>query len=524
MKWWICLGAAVLMLAAAGCESGKEASSEEAVNRPSASQLQPSQEPASPAKTPETGHADVPQGGSGETTVRNVEPERKRPSVAMTFEGDARLKAPATTLVPPTPQSFRIAFGQPMDRESVALAIVQANASMRGQEQVDGAGKFVFDWQSDTELRVQLQLTADDFVEDMNRIYAVNVSGAKTKQGETMPDDSGYRLVVTAPDQLWRVSADGSKTERLAAFGVPYGIHLLDEGARFVLLTRPTQYCECDARSVPLYSVYDAAARSVIDYPVPLFTRYVGTGDIAVDRRGFLFADTGAPNVPAGKDVTHIRLDGYVQGAEFTKDRSAIIAAVGKDARQTADLDLVWIDLASGAQRRWDKALIGSMEGDMVSDGVMPVAFYDDGKRVYTRMFDANHQEIRYSYDRAEDRIGTWNAPQEAAIWSGFVASEDGTYRMYANGGLYKGDEKRAGVPDGMSGYPVQWLGTTHSFAYKAYEQAESSDVQHLYVYDADSGRTRTILSGVSPYSELIGASADGKWLYMQTRHDLKPD
>lgn len=511
MRSWIMLAAAVLLiLTASGCTKEREAG-QKAVE--GVGQGHKEGDAGSPS-----------EGGSKEERAADSGPVMET-DAAITFEGDLRLKAPATTLVPPTKQAFRIRFKHPMDRESVVRAILASNAAMRGQEQTGAAGKFAFDWQSDTELRIELRLTADDYIEEVHRIYAVQVNGAKTRQGAEIQDQAGYRVVVTKPDQLWRISSDGKKAERLTSFEVPYGMRMLDAEGRFLLLTRPTLYCECDAQSTPLYSVYDMKANSITDYPIPLYTQYVGDGAFIADRRGFMYADTSAPGVPDSKDKVRIRLDGYVQGAQFTKDGKAVVAAVGKDARQVSDLDLVLIDLATGKERRFAKALLGKLEDNMVNDGTLPASFYDDGKHIYTRMYDTQtREEIRYRYDWAADRVGTWSAPKAASSWSGFVSSADGAYRMYANAGLYKGEEKKADTPLGMAGYPVYWLGAGHTFVYKGYEQPAGSSKLHLYAYDADAGQRKVIVANMPLYSELIGASSDGKWIYVQSTRDIKPD
>lgn len=522
MKGWLGIGlAAVLLWSATGCN--KETSPPEAAGTDDGKrQEQPSNQPdysGKDSQSPPTGNG----GGTGDGTSP-VDSKPAAEAAAISFEGDTRLKAPATTLVSPTTQTFRIAFKEPMDRESVVRAILQSNSEMRGQENTVASEKFAFDWTSDTDLRVELRLTEDDYAEETNRIYAVQVNGAKTKQGADIREQPGYRVVVRKPDQLWRIASDGKSTDRLTSFQVPYGMRLLDDDARYLLLTRPTNYCECDAPSVPLYSVYDTAAKTVTDYPVPLYTQYVGDGAFIADRRGFMYADTGAKGVPEGKETVRIRVDGYVQGARISRDGKTVVAAVGKDARQTSDLDLVLIDLAGGKERKFAGALLGKLESNLVTDGTLPVSFYDDGKHIYTRMFDPDGKEIRYSYDWATNGIGTWNAPKEASGWSGFVASADGSYRMYANAGLFKGDEKKADIPRGMAGYPVHWLGASHTFVYKAYEEPAQNRKQHIYAHDADSGRARAIVTNVSPYSELIGASTDGKWIYAHGIHDMKPD
>jgi hypothetical protein len=518
--------AILLILTASGCKKEQEAVPEAVGSMGQGQQEGSGKKPDSSGKNEAKEGAGSPnEGGSKEERAADPGPILET-DAAITFEGDLRLKAPATTLVPPTKQAFRIRFKHPMDRESVVRAILASNAAMRGQENVGAAaGKFAFDWQSDTELRIELRLTAEDYIEEVHRIYAVQVNGAKTRQGAEIQDQAGYRVVVSKADQLWRITSDGKKGERLTSFEVPYGMRMLDAEGRFLLLTRPTLYCECDAQSTPLYSVYDMKAKSITDYPIPLFTQYVGDGAIIADRRGFMYADTSVPGVPDSKDTVRIRLDGYVQGAQFTKDGKAVVAAVGKDARQVSDLDLVLVDLATGKERRFAKALLGKMEENMVNDGTLPVSFYDDGKHIYTRMYDTQtREEIRYRYDSSAERVGTWSAPKAASSWSGFVASADGAYRMYANAGLYKGEEKKADIPRGMAGYPVYWLGASHTFVYKGYEEPAGNSKLHLYAYDADAGQRKVIVPNMPLNSELIGSSSDGKWIYVQSTHDMKPD
>lgn len=514
---WLCLGVACMLLWTAACEKEREANPE------AGGETGRQEEQAAP---PESSATDAGKEGEAEPPTHSESGSDRMPAtdaVTIALEGEPRLKLPAATLVSPTTQTFHITFPQPMDRESVER-IIRAN-SVRTQNSPPPAGKFAFDWQSDTELKVELRLSEDDHNEPLNRMYNIDVNGATTKQGADIRDQFSFLAVVSRPHQLWRLASDGKTAEPLTAFDVPYGIQMLDQNASYLLLTRHTHYCECDAPSIPLYSVYDTATKTIVDYPVPLFTHYEGEGAFVVDRRGFMYADTKASDVPAGKELVRVKIDGYVQGAQFSKDGRTIIAAVGRDARQIRDFDLVLIDLASGGERRYAGALKGRLESDMLSDGTLPVSFYDDGHRVYTRMYDDDHQEIRYSYDWAANRVGSWSAPEEASGWSGFAASADGEYRLYANAGLYRGEVKRDDAFNGgiRTGYPVHWLGESHTFAYKGYEETAGSSKPHIYAHDADSGKSRMLVADVPWSAELIGASPDGRWIYVRSMNALKP-
>lgn len=470
-----------------------------------------------------------PAGGKPSDTQRNeaAGTELSDPdAVTVTFAGDKRLKAPATTLVAPSPQNLYLKFKQPMDRDSVIGAILMNNAGMRGQENVKGEQKYVFYWRGDTELTAELKLAEDDYKEGLGRSYAVNVDGAKTKQGQVLRNQPGIRVVVTLPEQMWRLSADGSKAEPVTAFSEPYGMSLLDSQGRYLMLTRPTQYCECDAFSVPLYSIYDTAARTISDYPFRLFLNYEGEGSFVADRRGFFYADPQGAGVPERSDTVPIKLQGYVHGAAFSRDGKTVAAAVGKDESQIEDLDLVLIDLTNGKERRFRGVLAGRLEMNQVSDGTLPVTFYDDGKRLYMSMWKKEpYEEIPYQFDWRTGEFKIWKAPAEAAAWSGFTASADGEYRMYANAGLYKGEEKLSDIPLGMTGYPAYWLGGGHTLVYTGYEPGDRNEwiSHHLYATDAVSGQKSILFRDIPQNSRLIGASPDGKWLFLVTSSVIKP-
>ncbi|MEF3307159.1 hypothetical protein [Paenibacillus sp. GYB003] len=457
-------------------------------------------------------------GGSPEVAPGAESPGSSNPDPAgpytITFEGDPRIRAPGRTLVPPSKQTFLVKFDEAMDRASVEQAIVSANAAIPGNANV--SGKFKFAWASDRELRIELLLAAEDAVQPASRHYTVRLAGAKTKNGAEINEHVDFGVVVEAPGQLWRLSPDGKTAEKLTSLEVPYGMQPLGGDGRYWLLTRPTHYCECDAYSVPVYSLYDATANKIEHVPFRLYTNYIGEGTFTVDKRGFMYAGTDVPGISGSKDAYKVKLDGYVHGAEFSRDRKTVVAAVGPSERHVSDLDLVLYDLESGKERRFPKALTGRTGINMVNDSVpVPVSFYDDGRRIYTWMYKSDgFNEIRHQYDWKTGDIGTWDVPEGVGTWSWFTASADGAYRMYANGGLYKGDNKVSGDPAGLSGYPVHWLGDGHTFVYAGYEDPARGAVRHIYAFDADSGQSRKLYPNLTPQSGLLGTSSDGKWIY----------
>lgn len=519
----VLLMCAMFLLAAAGCSSEKTDQETSAGDKTQQETPEPGGQETGDADTRPSGepNGSVPSGGSagGDKSSSEQTSERKEPSATLSYLPDPRLQAPASTLIAPVRQTVRIKFGQPMDKSSVEQAILSANVGHRGQEGKSAAGKLEFQWTSDDLLDVHLLLNAKDGTELPASIYAISVSGSKTADGKALENVPGYQFYVHQPEQLWRISTDGTKTEQLTELEMPYGMEVLDPAGRYVLLSRHTGYCECDAPSPRLFSVYDLSSGKLTDYPVALSTLYMGGGTFTADRRGFLYEGPVLPGALAGGAAVTIRLDGEVKGAQYSKNRKAVIAAVGERAEQNRDFDLVIIDLETGEQKRLPKALVGLQEQSMVSAELLPVSFYDDGQAVYTRMYKEDGSEIRYRYVWAEHRVEPWNAPKEAEHWSGFAASADGRYRMYANAGLYDGESKRADAPPRLASYPVQWLGDSHKFVYLAYE--EQGDELNLYAYDVDRAEAGVIKRNLAPASAILGASADGKWIYLSSAEPL---
>ncbi|WJH35776.1 hypothetical protein N6H14_07555 [Paenibacillus sp. CC-CFT747] len=194
-----------------------------------------------------------------------------------------------------------------------------------------------------------------------------------------------------------------------------------------------------------LYGLYDTGEQKLWKSPVKLAVSYTGDGELTADSRGFVYA--GAPLDPSvlpGGEAYRIKVNGQVYGSGFSRDRATLFLIVGREG-ETRNLDLIVTMLKTGKQVRLPGAFAAELPQSMVSDAKLPVDFYDDGKQVtFAGMSSDGITEIRFAYSWETGKVGPWSPPIGEA-WSGYKASDDGLYRMFANGGLYRGGEKVAG-------------------------------------------------------------------------------
>jgi len=123
-------------------------------------------------------------------------------------------------------------------------------------------------------------------------------------------------------------------------------------------------------------------------------------------------------------------------------------------------------------------------------------------------------------YAWKSNKLTRWNPPIPPGSWPGYTQSSDGVYQLYANGGLYKGQERiNAEV------YGQHWLGNTHLFLLQEPEENDEKEAYttRLSLYDADSRVKRTIATGLPVGTEVIGTSPDGKWMYVKAHADVQP-
>lgn len=443
--------------------------------------------------------------------------------VVIQLDEEPRLHSPMRTIVGTEPQAFTFFFRQPMDRSSVEQAIrdnAQAEAKREDLGYVEPL--LTFHWVHDQQLHVLAELPKPKTSENEWAEYRLHVAGAKTAKGSPLSEEPpDFRALVMLPDQVWRVSLDGKEQEKITDWKVRYSTTILDEDARFFLMSRFARYCECDARYPKLYWLYDNQTKQLTSYPGELLEHYQGEGEFVADRRGFFFATPPAgAEVPSSDTATAVKVDGYVYGASFSKDRQRLLMAVGT-AEQRNDLDFVVYDLEAGKiERRLPGVMQGVVATSEVDDSLVTVRFADDGQQVTFAMreSDMSYTEKRYRLDWKTGTVSDWNPPVPADSWAGYAASDDGMYQMYLTAGLFKGSEA---VADYLGqGF---WLPGSHQYVYVKWESTNDrqDSFLSLHLFDADRKQNRVLRTGLPSTFDLLGVSRDGNWLYVSSDRDL---
>lgn len=443
--------------------------------------------------------------------------------VVIQLDEEPRLHSPIRTIVGTEPQGYTLFFREPMDRSSVEQAIrdnAQAEAKREDLGYVEPLIKF--HWVHDQQLHLlaelpDVKLSGNEWAE-----YRLHVAGAKTAKGDPLTEEPpDFRALVMLPEQVWRVSLDGKEQEKITDWKVSYNTTMLDEDARFFLMSRFAQYCECDARYPKLYWLYDNQTKQLASYPGELLEHYQGEGEFVADRRGFFFASLPAgTEVPPSETAATVKVDGYVYGASFSKDRQRLLMAIGA-AEQRKNLDFVVYDLEAGKiELRLPGVMQGVVASSEVDDSLVTVRFADDGQQVTFSMreHEGAYVEKRYRLDWKTGTVSDWNPPVPADSWAGYAASDDGMYQMYLTAGLFKGSEA-------VSDYLGQgfWLPGSHQYVYVKWESTNDrqDSFLSLHLFDADRKQNRVLRTGLPSTFDLLGVSRDGNWLYVSSDRDL---
>lgn len=304
-------------------------------------------------------------------------------AVRIQLDDQPRLHSPIQSVVTPAPQRYTLFFKSDMDRTSVEEALLQRAKDAKKDRPEYVLPSLSFRWANDRQLRLTVTVPPGERPDYGARRYLLDVKGAKTKLGETLADPPTFLAVLYAPNQLWRVSADGKQKDQLSSFTEPYFTQqYLEAEQPYLLLSRFIQYCECDANYERMYAVYDVNERKLVPYPLPLETSYMGDGDFVADRRGFFYAKPDGKNsIPPSNTAVSLRVAEYIHGAVFSKDRRHLIMAVGRK-QQTGDFDLVIRNLDSGHERRLPKALKGTAPQNELTGSAAPIHFQDNGEIV----------------------------------------------------------------------------------------------------------------------------------------------
>jgi hypothetical protein len=448
-RWYLVIGASLLLTLMMGCERELKPSPEQPVAENSevnnSVQLQPTPTTASPNRLPSEPPTYVEDGAQ---------------SVQISLEPRGFLKAPVMTGVADTPQKYAIVFRENMNRKSVEEALYRLE-SAGGPLPVKP--ELRFDWQTDKEIYLTVSTQGIKENDYPSHGYSLDVNGALTSTGKALRDAPIFRSLVLKPSQLWRISAADGRVEKLSTLSEPFNFQSLSD-SDYMLASQFLEYCECDQTLPKLNSIYDVMLDEMTTYPVPLMTQYKGQGDFTVDTRGFFYEQPKtAVNVPLSPSAVRIHIDGYVHGAALSHDRKHVLLAVGKET-QERDLDFVIYNIGTKEALRMSKSLLGRVPESQVSSAKIPVDFQDDGASVYTYMY--NNQSLgltEYRYAWKTGKLEQWKSPVADHAWSGFLASDDSSYRFYYDGGLYRGS-KKIQLPDRV--FPRLWLHGTHIFAY----------------------------------------------------------
>ncbi|GED70379.1 hypothetical protein BRE01_40810 [Brevibacillus reuszeri] len=439
--------------------------------------------------------------------------------VLIQLKEEPRLHSPLRTVVGVNPQTYTFFFREVMDRGSVESAI-RKHAKEESTREDEGFinPDLSFHWLHDRQLQLLVTLPEKSGEEPVWQEYVLNAGGARTAKGSLIGDNFSFQALVLPPQQIWRIAADGKITEKLTDFSVMTNLELLDPEQRYAMLTRFTNYCECDALYDKLYSIYDSKTQTVTSYPIELSSMYRGAGDFMADRRGFFYAQpNNGTDVPKSEFASRILVDGYVHGVSFSRDRKHLLMAVG-EAEQKKDLDLVVLDLTVGTEKHYPGVIKGWVPTSEWDGAVVPVSFADDGRFVTfaMRKEEKSFEEARQRFDWKTGKVTSWNPPVPADFWSGFIQTDDGAYQYYWNAGLYQG-----GVQLLQQAGTGIWIPGTHRFVFA--ESAQESDGMELFVFDADRKQKTLLKAGLSYGFTLLGASSDGKWLYVATNQSRIP-
>ncbi|WP_134684489.1 hypothetical protein [Brevibacillus migulae] len=475
----------------------------------------PKNEEQTPPAAPET------RQNSGSTVFVPLNPASMEEPAIIILNEEQRLRSPITTVVAPQPQTYTFLFKEAMDRASVQQALEQNAQKQTKEDPRNIVPQLSLQWIHDHKLEVTVNVPQANVPDFGNRAYRLDLSGAKTASGKTLTEAPFFHAVLYAPPQLWRISTDGKHKEKLHSFEKPYySITSLDRDSRYLILSRFGEYCECDADYERLYALFDREQKKLTPYPFELSTHYRGPGAFVVDTRGFFYKKP-APDklIPKSDTAIELQMKAFIHGAALSLDRQYVLMAVGAPT-QTSDLDLLLYHVQTGAQQRFPKALKGSVPQSELNGEPLPVIFQDNGKQVtFTMQKEGEYKEIRYLFDWQSEKVSPWNPPIPDNAYSGYTASDDGAYHLFANGGLFRGDQSIN--RDLWEGH---WIAGTHKLVYKDYRHdgpADSPYREQLKLYDADRLTTTILADNLFIQSNVVGVSPDGKWIYLQSHADL---
>jgi len=446
--------------------------------------------------------------------------------VSIVLDSEPRLRSPIHSVVPPSPQTYSVTFKEAMDRKSVEKSLIDTNKPDAQSPVPKEPFSYKFEWKSDRELKLTvIPALLDGSKEPVARFYRIYFKGAQTKSKQTLQDPPSFGATIHLIKQLWRVSADGTKREKLTSFTETfyYMPQLLNQ--RYGVAHRFKEYCECDATLGKITKLYDFQEKKLTSYYNEIVMNYKGPGEFIADKRGFFLPKPGpGETVPGGSDAIKVKVDGYVWGSAWSKDGKQVIMAVSSSEGKAKDLDLMILNVDTGVQTRKKGVLIGMVPESEVSDAKMPVWLKDDGTYIYSVLIDSETRKpLRYRYEWKSGKMTEWKlSSQEDHWWTVFSDSEDGVYRIYSNGQLYKKgvlvDDKAPPAYD----YHTYWLKGTHKLAAIEQDMKDpNKPYNYLALYDADTRKRVRLIERLPDGAQFTGTSGDGKWLYLLSENDL---
>lgn len=458
-------------------------------------------------------------------------PSADAEAVRIVLDSEPRLVSPIQTTVYPADQTFTLTFGEDMDRQSVERAIAANGTKESGMETRRMKIVYRFDWSDDRKLKLTVDAAEPEEPGSAASLYplqryTVDTAGASTQTGRLLSKPPGFTAVVLPPVQLWRVSSDGRVREKLSDFREPvFRLEVPSKAAPLAIAYRLTEYCECDRRSPYLSAVYDSQHQSALQpYPSEIMMNYTGKGDFYAYPGGY-FAEApghGEKPVPGTDGAVHVRPEGYIWGTAWSKDGRRIIMARSAAREQVTDLELLVFDTETRTYKSYPSAIRGELPDREVSSEKIPVDFMDDGEYVHFSVWGPGEEgtsrgPARYRYHWKTETLSAWEPPVESPYWwIGFKSTDDGTYRLYVDGTLFR-DGKQAGKLQEHVYYGSYWLPGTHRLIY-------GNGSGELRQYDAGSMADTALVQGMPEEARPAGVSPDGKWIYIETRAPLPPN
>lgn len=414
-----------------------------------------------------------------------------------------------------------------MDRKSVEKSLLDFNMPDPQTPLPKDPLSFKFDWKNDKELKLTVTpALLDGKKEPVTRHYRIYFKGAQTLSKKVLQDPPGFGATIHMPIQLWRVSVDGTKREKLTDWKDSFAYApVLGHNPRYAIVQRFMQYCECDADHERMMKLYDLQEKKLTSYSQEIATTYQGPGEFIADRRGFFYSlpEAGA-NYPGGSEAVKMKVDGYIWGASWSKDGKHVIMAVSSSKDQTKDLDLVFWNSDTDAQTRKKGLLKGGVPLSDLDGSMLPVEFKDDGAFLYTTLLDSEpYKAMRYRYEWKSGKLSEWKLPfPDENWWVDFLDSGDGQYRLYSNGQLFKNEKLVDDKAPHAYSLHNSWLKGTHKLAVIEYDQKDpKKPYNYLALYDADTRKRDRIIERLPDGTNLVGVSSDGKWIYLQTSEQL---